>query len=321
MTQKALDESDQEAGSGPGPGQPAAALPTPSSGAQELISEEVRHSIFPSLFGELEAALRTEVTEEEQFALMNDLNFELAGEKQVLAHVRHKESAEEARHVRAQYQERESLVQDYHLKKAVAQAEARKAALQDKLALFNSEIFTKLTRIVIEQELLDHQAQSRVDALMATQRDWVLAVISDIEKCSQVARVRLQQEDQSSSHNDETLRQLYTLKVLRKSLELGCLSFCALEEKHELDNTLSKKLIGVLKKSHHQQQHEGPAPAPAPPPDIQIQKLVEIKASPSSINAAGQKKIIELAQERTTMPSNRALFDGLQPPRLSRESC
>ncbi len=64
-------------------------------------------------------------------------------------------------------------------------------------------------------------------------------------------------------------------------VELGCLSFCELEERSELDCTLSKKLVGVLRKSGEEA-------------DLQIQKLVEIKAMPA-IAAAGQKKIIELA--------------------------
>ena len=55
-------------------------------------------------------------------------------------------------------------------------------------------------------------------------------------------------------------------------IELGCLSFCELEEWNEIEHTLSKKLIGVLKKSHGGTLDEK---------DLQIQKLVEIKAIPA----------------------------------------
>ncbi len=93
--------------------------------------------------------------------------------------------------------------------------------LHDKLATFNSELYTRLTSVVVEQELMDHQAQSRVNTLMEKQRGWVLGVMADVEKCSQAARVKLQEADLTSYNNDETLRQLYTLKVLRKSLGNG----------------------------------------------------------------------------------------------------
>lgn len=100
---------------------------------------------------------------------------------------------EETEEVKEMYHKKEQEKTEQKFKQAKNASQQRKTMLEDRKAQFNADLFTRLTSIVIEQEIMDHQAQSRVNELMTTQRGWVLGVISDVEKCSQVAKSKLEE--------------------------------------------------------------------------------------------------------------------------------
>ena len=99
---------------------------------------------------------------------MGDLNAEICSEDKIMENIRMQHFEEEAEEVREHYKRKEKEIADFKVKRAKNASEQRKAILEDRKAQFNSDLFTRLTSIVIEQEIMDHQAQTRVNDLMTT---------------------------------------------------------------------------------------------------------------------------------------------------------